>query len=153
MIRVASPQDAVPIAALVNAAFQVEAFFKIGDRTNPAEIIEMMHAGEFLLLEAEALVGCVYLRIHPRERRAYFGMLSVDPVRQRQGFGRTLIDAVEHRARERGCTTMDIHIVNLRDDMLSFYPAFGYVPNGTLPFPAVERTSKPCHFVVMTKAL
>jgi GNAT superfamily N-acetyltransferase len=159
MIRVASTQDAVGIAALVNAAFQVEAFFKIGDRTSPAEILEMMQVGEFLLVDpnendgADQMLGCVYLRIHPRERRAYFGMLSIDPARQRRGFGRALIAAVENRARDLGCNTMDIHIVNLREELPAFYQKFGYVENGTLPFPSMERTSKPCHFVVMSKAL
>lgn len=152
MIRVASVQDAPELARLVNDAFQVEAFFKIGDRTGAGEIVELMGAGEFLMLEdANGLAGCVYLKCH--EDRAYFGMLSVDGSRQGRGIGRTLIDAVEARARERGCRYMDIHIVNLREELPGFYRRFGYVERGTLPFADTDRASLPCHFIVMTKTL
>jgi GNAT superfamily N-acetyltransferase len=151
-IRVASTEDAPPIARLVNAAFAVEAFFKIGDRTSTGEILEMMRTGEFLLLEDASLAGCVYLAVR-EDRRAYFGMLSIDPARQGRGFGRMLIDAVEARARDRGCRAMDIHIVNLREELPGFYQKLGYVAHGTLPFPDSELSTRPCHFVVMSKAL
>ena len=85
--------------------------------------------------------------------RAYFGMLSIDPARQRQGAGRRLIDAVEARARERGCRFMDIHIVNLREELPPYYRRLGYVESGTLPFSEPERASRPCFFIVMTKRL
>jgi ribosomal protein S18 acetylase RimI-like enzyme len=152
MIRMASVQDAPELARLVNDAFQVEAFFKIGDRTSAGKIVELMGAGEFLMLEgATGLAGCVYLKC--QGDRAYFGMLSVDRSRQRQGIGRTLIDAVEARARERGCRHMDIHIVNLREELPAFYRRFGYVEQGTLPFSDTDRASRPCHFIVMIKTL
>lgn len=153
MIRPATIEDADALTALINAAFQVEAFFKIGDRTNRNEILEMMRTGEFLMLEdASGLAGCVYLTVQ-QSGRAYFGMLSIDPARQGQGFGRRLIDAVEMRGRERGCAYMDIHIVNLREELPPFYRKLGYVETGTLPFPKMERSTKPCHFIVMSKAL
>ena len=78
-------------------------------------------------------------------------MLSIAPERQRQGAGRRLIDAVESRARERGCRFMDIHIVNLREELPPYYRRLGYVESGTLPFSEPERASKPCFFIVMTK--
>jgi GNAT superfamily N-acetyltransferase len=113
----------------------------------------MMREGEFLLLEdASGLAGCVYLTSN-KDGRAYFGMLSIDPSRQGQGFGRRLIDAVEVRARELGCRHMDIHIVNLREELPGFYRKLGYVEHGTLPFSDMERASRPCHFVVMRKIL
>lgn len=153
MIRVASTSDAPALASLINAAFQVEAFFKIGDRTSTEEVLELMRDGEFLVLEdAEGLAGCVYLTIN-KDGRAYFGMLSIDPSRQGRGFGRRLVDAAEARGRERGCRHMDIHIVNLREELPPFYRKFGYVEQGTLPFPSMERASRPCHFIVMTKLL
>ena len=80
-------------------------------------------------------------------------MLSIDPARQRQGLGRRLIDAVEARARERGCRFMDIHIVNLREELPAYYRRFGYVETGTLPFSDPERASRPCFFIVMSKPL
>ena len=51
-IRTARPDDAVALASLINAAFVVEAFFKIGDRTSADEVAALMESGgEFLVLE------------------------------------------------------------------------------------------------------
>ncbi len=80
-------------------------------------------------------------------------MLSIDPLRQRQGLGRRLIDAVEARARELGCRVMDIHIVNLREELPAYYSRLGYVETGTLPFSDPERASQKCFFIVMSKQL
>ena len=49
MIRTATAEDASALTALINEAFQVEAFFKIGDRTSVDEIAELMESGEFLI--------------------------------------------------------------------------------------------------------
>jgi GNAT superfamily N-acetyltransferase len=151
-IRQAGAMDAERLAALINAAFQVEAFFKIGDRTSPAEILELIDDGEFLVLDDEGLTaGCVYLKY--AGERAYFGMLSVDPGSQGQGLGHRLIEEAEARARANGCRFMDIHIVNLREELLPYYRRCGYFERGTLPFSDPERASRPCHFIVMTKTL
>ena len=150
-MRIATREDAAAITALVNAAFQVEAFFKIGDRTSVDEVVDLMRTGEFLVLEAPGLCGCLYLKC--TGERAYFGMLSVDPARQGQGHGRALIDAAEELARRRGCCSMDIHIVNLREELPAYYRRLGYVESGLLPFSDSSRASRPCHFVVMSKSL
>ena len=152
-IRIASKADAPAIARVINDAFIVEASFMIGDRTSADEIVELMEAGEFLVTgdTAGAMTGCVYLTC--AGERAYFGMLSIDPPRQESGLGRRLIDAVETRARERGCRFMDIHIVNLREELAGYYGRLGYAARGTLPFSHPRRASRPCHFIVMTKTL
>jgi N-acetylglutamate synthase-like GNAT family acetyltransferase len=161
MIRTATRDDTRLLTKLINDAFVVEAFFKIGDRTSADEIIELMRDGEFLILEDPepgtsnlepgALAGCVYLT--SKADRAYFGMLSIDPSKQGRGLGTRLIDAAEARARAHGCRYMDIHIVNLREDLPAYYRRFGYAERGTLPFSDPSRASRPCHFIVMSKNL
>jgi GNAT superfamily N-acetyltransferase len=153
MMRIATAAEAAILARLINAAFIVEAFFKIGDRTSAEEIAALMrNGGEFLVTEHSGTVsGCVYLNC--TGERAYFGMLSIDPARQREGLGRRLIEAVEARARDRGCRTMDIHVVDLREDLLPYYRRLGYVDSGRLPFSEPERASRPCSFIVMSKPL
>jgi GNAT superfamily N-acetyltransferase len=153
MLRTARVEEAGVLARLINEAFIVEAFFKIGDRTSAEEVAALMQAGgEFLVIEGSGLPsGCVYLKC--TGDRAYFGMLSIDPARQRQGLGRQLIDAVEARARDRGCRVMDIHIVDLREELPPYYRRLGYVENGTLPFSEPERARRACSFIVMSKAL
>lgn len=85
-IRLASRADASSVAALVTLAYQVEAFFVDGDRTEADDVRRRLEHGDFLLLEHEGvLIGCVYVEI--RDEYGYFGMLSIDPPRQRQGLG------------------------------------------------------------------
>ena len=48
---------------------------------------------------------------------------------------------------------MDLEVVNLREELPAFYRKFGYRVTGTHPFPAMERTKLPCHFMVMSKPL
>jgi GNAT superfamily N-acetyltransferase len=161
MIRLATLQDAADLARIINDAFIVEAFFKIGDRTSAEEIATLMKAGgEFLLANVEPgtgtgtgtlPIGCVYLKC--TGDGAYFGMLSIEPVWQRQGLGRQLIEAAEARARERGCRVMDIHLVNLREELPLYYRRFGYAETGVLPFSDPDRASRPCFFIVMSKPL
>jgi pantoate--beta-alanine ligase len=152
-IRVATRHDAAELAQLINDAFIVEAFFKIGERTSAEEIAALMNeGGEFLVLDgADGPAGCVYLKCGGS--RAYFGMLSIRPSRQRQGLGRKLIDAAEARARARRCDSMDIHIVNLREELPEYYSRLGYVSNGTMPFSDPSRTHASCFFIVMSKTL
>ena len=153
-VRPATVADAPALARIINDAFIVEAFFKIGDRTSAEELVELMNErrrvsrrrcrGEHGRLRVSAL---------PRTSGRISACCPSTRRRQGQGLGRTLIEAVEARARERGCRFMDIHIVNLREELPAYYRRLGYVEQGTLPFSAPERASRPCHFIVMTKPL
>jgi len=151
--REAEPTDAENIAHLVNAAFRVERFFIDADRTNPDKVRELLQKGKFLLAEeADALVACVYVEL--RGDRGYFGLLAVDPARQRAGMGSRLIDAAEQYCSAAGCRFMDLTIVNLRKELPGYYRSRGYVENGTLPFPSDQHPPKmPCHLVKMSKPL
>ena len=157
--RVAGVDEAPAVAALVNTAFQVEAFFKRGDRTDAAEVGDLMQRGNFLVLDqpqaagnsGPGLTACVYVRRNGD--RGYFGMLSIDPRFQGRGLGRSMVAAVESRFRAQGCGAVDIQVVNLREELPPFYERLGYVSSGTLPFPDDGSSTEPCHFVVMTKRL
>ncbi|HUG52316.1 MAG TPA: GNAT family N-acetyltransferase [Vicinamibacteria bacterium] len=150
--RPAALEDAPRIAALINAAYQVERFFVEGDRTSAEEVASLLGRGSFLLAEdGEALVGCVYAE--PRGERGYFGLLSVDPGRQVQGLGRRLVAAAEDLLRQKGCRAVEILVVNLREELPPFYRRLGYVEEARVPFPPAVRLLRPCHFISMAKRL
>jgi GNAT superfamily N-acetyltransferase len=151
-LRIAAVSDALAITSLINAAFRVEKFFIDGDRIDVDQVKTFLGEGEFLLLEdAEGLAGCVYIKT--RTERAYLGLLSIDPERQRSGLGSCLVQAAEDHARGRGCRSLDLQIVNVRAELPGFYTALGYTANGTAPFSSDVPTKMPCHFVKMWKAL
>ena len=145
--------DAENIARLVNSAFRLERFFVDADRTNPEKVRALLEKGKFLLAEeAGVLIACVYVEL--RGERGYFGLLAVDPAKQRAGMGSRLIDAAEQYCRASGCHFMDLTTVNLRKELPGYYRRRGYMENGTLPFPADQHPPKmPCHLVKMSKPL
>jgi GNAT superfamily N-acetyltransferase len=151
--RIATPADAANITAIINAAFRIaEEFFVDGNRITQAEVEKLLERGVFLLAETgDQLDGCVYVEL--RGERSYLGLLSVDPNRQQGGLGSLLMNAAESYCRERGAHFMDILIVNLREELPSFYRKRGYVENGTTPFPEDVETKIPCHFITMAKSL
>jgi GNAT superfamily N-acetyltransferase len=153
VIRPSGLDEVDAVAALITLAYRVEAFFVTGDRTDAADVRRRMQRGEFLVLEdpAGVLAGCVYVEV--RIDRGYFGMLSVNPARQGHGFGRALVEAAEARCQAAGCHEMEIEVVNLRTELPPFYRRLGYGEEGSRPFPADERVTRPAHFIVMTKSL
>lgn len=152
-MRNAESADAESIARLVNAAFRPERFFVDADRTSPDKVRALLEKGKFLLAEdAGVLVACVYVEL--RGERGYFGLLAVDPARQRTGMGSRMVDAAEDYCRAADCRFMDLTTVNLRKELPGYYRRRGYVENGTLPFPADQHPPKmPCHLVKMSKSL
>ena len=152
-LRFAGEPDIPALVALVNAAYQVEKFFKVGERTDEAELRDLLGKGRFLLLEEDTkLIGCVY--VEQRGDRGYFGMLAVSPDRQKQGIGTRLIAAAEEFFREQGCREVELTVVDKRTELPPLYERFGYRVTGTAPFPAdLMPVKMPCSFVVMSKAL
>ena len=151
-MRTAEAADAPAIARLVNTAFVSERFFIDGNRTDPEKVAALLQKGKFLLLfENGELVGSIYTEI--RGERSYFGLLAVDPGRQRAGIGARLIAAAEALCRSAGCRFMDLTFVNVRKELPGYYQRFGYVESGAAPFPADQVAKMPVHLVRMSKAL
>jgi predicted N-acetyltransferase YhbS len=153
-VRTATESDFNSILSLINAAFQVERFFKNQDRLTTADLESHFKTGAFLVGEDEGhIVGSVYVEFHGE--RAYCGLLSIDPSRQKTGLGRRLVAAAEEFARETGAHFMDLRIIHLRTELLVIYEKLGYQVSGTEPYPE-ERNhmlSQPVHFIRMTKEL
>jgi GNAT superfamily N-acetyltransferase len=153
--RAATPQDVPNLVRLINRAYRVEDFFIDGDRTCEQDVRQRMAApgGCFLVIDgaAGALAAAVFVEV--RGPRGYFGMLSVDPDRQKEGLGRTLVLAVEARCRAAGCRFLDLDVVNLRQELPAFYALFGFAPRGAAPFPDPGKLRREAHLVVMTKPL
>jgi ribosomal protein S18 acetylase RimI-like enzyme len=151
-IRRATESDADAITRVVNSAFLAERFFIERDRTDSATVRDLMREGQFVLAEDGAhLAGCVHLELHGD--RGYFGMLSIEPSRQRTGIGRQLISAVEKYFRESGCKFCDLKIVNVRTELHDIYSRLGYVDTGTSVYDDPTPTKIPVHFIHMTKLL
>jgi GNAT superfamily N-acetyltransferase len=152
-LRIAETADADRLMDLINSAFrQAESFIIDRDRVDLEMVLSLLAKGEFLVAGDEvAFAGCVYLE--RRGERAYLGLLSVDPARQKSGVGSMLMREAELHCAKAGCRFMDLRIIDLRKDNHAFYKRRGYVETGTKPFPSDLTTKVPCHFVNMSKSL
>ena len=152
-LRVATNPDADAITSLINAAFQrAEAFLIDGNRIDLQTVQGLLEKGKFLIAEeGGTIAACVY--VEPKGDRAYLGLLSVDPHRQKAGLGSTLMKAAEEYCLNAGCRFVDLQIVNVRQELPSFYHHRGYVETGIAPFVPGLIPKVPCHFVKMSKPL
>jgi ribosomal protein S18 acetylase RimI-like enzyme len=147
-VRRAQPSDALAVAELINRAYAIEAFFVDGDRTHAGEIAEMMRTGTFVVLEGDAgLAAAVYV-----EARGYFGMLAVLPGLQGMGLGKRLVRIAEAMCEAQGVTTMNLRIINLREELARWYRSLGYHAVGTAPYNH-RPVKQPCHFIDMQRSL
>jgi GNAT superfamily N-acetyltransferase len=140
-LRPAHPGDLPGIKELVDLAYRVEDFFIDGNRTDGEDLAALLREHTFLLAESpqRELLGSVFVRA--QRPRGYFGM------------GRFLVRAAERYCRDRGCTDVDLSVVNLRTELLPWYARLGYAEYGTEPFPVAGKLKQPAHFVLMTRRL
>jgi GNAT superfamily N-acetyltransferase len=152
-VRRADTRDAAAITALINRAFEIEAFFVDGDRTSETEVLELLKRGEFLVLRTPegALAAAIY--VEARDGRGSFGLLSVAPEAQGSGLGRRLVAVAEAYCRALHCEVMELQVVNVRRELPPWYQRLGYREVGSEPFPPLAALKRPCHLIKMSKVL
>lgn len=151
-IRTATAEDIPAVVDLINRAFAVEKFFKSGERTDIAQVTEMIQSGDFLLLTSrDKLVACEYVRV--TEDRCYVGTLAVESSLQKSGIGRRMMREAEEYARAHGCEILDIRIVSVRPELAEIYSKLGFVPTGTESAEVIKTATQPVHFITMSKPL
>lgn len=161
------------IAVLVNSAYRgelaqkgwtSESYLLGGQRTDEASLRADLAAAPgstiLTLRDAEDAKPHASVWIEPAQGDAwYVGMVTVSPLRQAGGIGRTMLEAAEAHARAQGGKSMKMTVISVRDTLIAWYERRGYALTGeTQPFPyGDERFGVPqrddLHFVVMAKAL
>jgi ribosomal protein S18 acetylase RimI-like enzyme len=150
-VRRATTIDAPALAALVNRAYEVEAFFVDGERTDEREVAALAERGGFVVLEhAGGLAAAVFVEIGAG--RGFISMLSVSPELQGMGLGTRLVRIAEAMCAAMCCDEVALHVVNLRDELGRWYRSLGYREVGTLPYEH-RPTKRACHFVEMRRAI
>jgi len=154
--RYATSDDIPELVRVINLAYRVEDFFIDGDRTNALDVQSRLNApgASFIVIDVpdtRSLAGAVW--VETNGDKGHFALLSVDPAFQGQGLARMMIGAVEDHCCEAGCISLDLEVVDLRDELPAFYSRFGFEPAGIAPFSAIEKLTRPAHLVLMTKSL
>jgi ribosomal protein S18 acetylase RimI-like enzyme len=154
-IRLATEADIPRLVPMINAAFIVETFLE-GTRTDLERLTAYFLKGEFLLAEDTSgqLIGSIYTELRPP--RGYLGMLAIHPAHQRSGHGSTLMSAGEEHLRGKGCTAVDISVIEWRTELPPIYRKLGYVETAIEDFQPSQKLKPgvpPCRVIVMSKSL
>jgi len=148
--RIAELADIAEIVSLVESAYRgessrqgwtTEAAFIEGQRTDEQEVSELMDKPNsifMLCFDSGDLLASV--QIEKQQDNAYLGMFAVNPEKQGGGIGSMLLDQVESYAKnEWGCEAMQITVITIRDELISWYLRNGYKSAGVIKsFPYEE---------------
>jgi ribosomal protein S18 acetylase RimI-like enzyme len=173
LIRPAIDAELGAIADLVNSAYRgessragwtTEADYLGGQRTDAETLrADLAAAPDAVILtvrdDAEGpILGVVW--VEPAEGELwYVGMVTVNPTLQDRKLGRTLLEAAEAHAAERGARRIEMTVVNVRDTLIAWYERRGYLRTGeTRPFPYDDELfglplRDDLSFVVLEKSL
>lgn len=112
---------------------------------DPAQVL-------LVLFEGNSPLGCVNVA-DCGEGVAYLGMLCIDPERQGEHLGRTLMTAAEDHARTVfGLTTIEMTVIEQRHELIAYYQRRGWRVTGERrPFPV--PLDLPYFMQVLAKAL
>jgi ribosomal protein S18 acetylase RimI-like enzyme len=169
--RFAGERDVAEIVALTESAYRgdssragwtTEADLLDGRRTDAEAVAGVVRSQDRVILMAEVggrLVGCCQLERRPGAG-GYFGLFSVRPGRQGQGWGSAILAEAERVARaDWGATTMELRVLAQRIELIAWYERRGYrrtgesasFPYGNARFGIPKRPD--LSFVVLSKPL
>ena len=145
--RLARLADVPRLRALVEASYRgdtsrqgwtTEADLLDDERTSDAELAATIQspASRVLVAEIEGKLAGTVTITDLGNKRAYLGMLCVDPALQAGGLGRALIADAEDTAVEAfGARVMEMTVIDARPELVAWYERRGYIRTGEVrPF-------------------
>ncbi|ULQ55041.1 GNAT family N-acetyltransferase [Flavihumibacter rivuli] len=168
-IELAKTDDIAELVELVNSAYRGEHskkgwtheadLLQGGVRVLPEDVKGMIQSTESIVLKClddqGRIIGCVYLK--EEGDHIYLGMLTVNPLLQGGGIGKTLLQAAEAYALEKNKIAIEMTVISVRDELINWYIRNGYQPTGrSAPFPyrpGYGEPSQELSFIVLRKEL
>ena len=165
-VRPATTADIPALLALVDLGYRGiagapgwthEAHLFDGPRSDAASLAAMIaEPGQVIFLHEDAgvIIACVLVATDGAGI-AYLGLLCVDPRRQAAGLGRRMVAVAEDAAMRQGARTLEMTVIDARDDLIAWYQRHGYALTGnTRPLPpGVGTTRLPMALAVLSKSL
>jgi GNAT superfamily N-acetyltransferase len=94
--------------------------------------------GDFLVCEIDSHVVATGSVLPDGEGGAQVNFVRVHPALRRRGLGRMVMDALEHRAIEMGCSRIYLDTTVEQPEAVAFYKSLGYAEYGRQKFPGWE---------------
>lgn len=133
LVRDYTPSDYPDILRLLSAVY--------GSKVSESELeAHYLGAGREIILAVDGsrLMGCAFLSyntdyIRP-SRTVFVTYVAVDETVRHRGIGRKLFSEIENRARERGCTAVELTSADSRTAAHAFYHALSFTKKKTTVF-------------------
>ena len=163
--QIAHHQDLSNLSTFVNRAYRGETARQ--GWTHEADLLDGTRVEESLLAEELArgvkyvlalhesqLVGCYHFEMKDSVT-AYVGMITVDPLLQGGGIGKTLLDNAFARARAVGAQLIKLTVMSDRHELISYYERRGFKLTGAeFTFePSDSRYGKPKKDLVLLEMI
>lgn len=169
LILKATILDVPELTTLVNNAYRGEASKK--GWTNESHLLEGTRIDEETFIsyfsdpnitilkytdEENQIIGCVNLQ--KKGDNLYLGMLTVIPQLQKKGIGKKLLQAAEVHAKQLNCSAINMTVISVRHELISYYGRKGYSATGEIvPFPVefqqFGKPKEPIELMTMEKLL
>ncbi|MCW5624936.1 MAG: GNAT family N-acetyltransferase [Burkholderiales bacterium] len=123
-IRLATPEDAPPIATLSRDLIEIE----LGWSYTPRRVLGLLRQQETCSIVADdggGIAGFAIMSFH--DEHAHLALLAVAPRRQGSGIGSRLLAWLEDSARTAGLFTIHAEVRSRNTSARKFYRARGYV--------------------------
>ena len=168
-VLTATLQDIPELVSLINSAYRgdaskkgwtTEADLLEGEiRTNEETLEQLLQTNGAVFLkyinEQNEIEGCIFL--DKKGDQLYLGLLSVSPILQAKGTGKTLMNAAVDYAKQEGCDSIFMRVISLRHELINWYEKLGYSKTGqTEAFPNDNRfgtPTQPLEFIIMEKRI
>lgn len=142
IVRAATAEDAVSLAATIAAAFEqyrgrlVPESAAFGETADAITREFAAGSGAIIAEQDKEAVGCVMIK--PVDGDLYFGRLAVIPAARRRGIARRLVEAVEAEAVRRGLAGVRMAARAALTENQRFFSALGYVEAGREAHPGFD---------------
>ncbi|MFZ1812029.1 MAG: GNAT family N-acetyltransferase [Candidatus Saccharimonadales bacterium] len=124
-LRQTEAHDIPLLVPIINEAYSYQDEAKGAQRTNTEHLTQRITEVDFYtLLEADEIVGCVYLE--PKANVLHFGLLTLVPRLRGKGVGDSLIQAIESYARSHHFETISLDYMSLAPWLNRYYEKFGF---------------------------
>lgn len=157
------------LCILINMAYQQgeKGLWTIDyERITTEDLIKLIKNNQIVVAKLEdQIVGCIQLKLEHSNKKATFGMLSVDKEFEGKGIGGSLIKFIEKYCKDCQMENLQLELLLpvdrthwFKERLKEWYTKLGFIPEKTVPFQELfshlqNNLTCECEFLVWNKKL
>ena len=136
------------------------------ERITTNDLTKLIENNQIVVSKLEdQIVGCIQVKLEHSNKKATFGMLSVDKEFEGKGIGRSLISFIEKYCKDCQMENLQLELLlpvdskhGFKERLKEWYTKLGFIPEKTVPFEDLfshlqNSLTCECEFLVWNKKL